>query len=45
MRMVIYLQIPAIFQTEGRIIYHLLNVHGVNDVWQTEMHTAEPFVP
>jgi hypothetical protein len=23
----------------------LLNVHGVNDVWQTEIHTAEPLVP
>ena len=21
---------------------HLLNIHGVNDVWQTEIHTAEP---
>jgi hypothetical protein len=23
----------------------LLNVHGVKDVRQTEIHTAEPFVP
>jgi hypothetical protein len=23
----------------------LLNVDGVNDVWQTEIHTAEPLVP
>jgi hypothetical protein len=23
----------------------LLNVHGAGGVWQTEMHTAEPFVP
>jgi hypothetical protein len=23
----------------------LLNVHGVNDVWQTEIHTAEQLVP
>jgi hypothetical protein len=23
----------------------LLNVHGAGDVRQTEMHTAEPFVP
>jgi hypothetical protein len=23
----------------------LFNVHGVNDVTQTEMHTAEPFIP
>jgi hypothetical protein len=25
--------------------YHLLNVHGVKDVRQTEMHTAEPLLP
>ena len=25
--------------------FHLLNVHGVNDVRQTELHTAEPLVP
>jgi hypothetical protein len=24
---------------------HLLNVHEVNDVRQTEIHTAEPLVP
>ena len=24
---------------------HLLNVHGINDVRQTEIHTAEPLVP
>jgi hypothetical protein len=23
----------------------LLNVHGAGGVWQTDMHTAEPFVP
>jgi hypothetical protein len=23
----------------------LLNIHGVNDVRQTELHTAEPVVP
>jgi hypothetical protein len=23
----------------------LLNVHGVNDDWQTEIHTVEPIVP
>jgi hypothetical protein len=23
----------------------LLNVHGFNDVWQTEIHTTEPLVP
>jgi hypothetical protein len=25
--------------------YQLLYVHGVNDVWHTELHTAEPLVP
>jgi hypothetical protein len=25
--------------------FQLLNVHGVNDVRQTEIHTAEPLVP
>jgi hypothetical protein len=25
--------------------YQLLNVHGMNNVGQTEMHTAEPLVP
>jgi hypothetical protein len=29
-----------------RVIWlQLLNVHGVNDVKQTEIHTAEPLVP
>jgi len=23
----------------------LLNIHGINDVWQTEIHTTEPLVP
>jgi hypothetical protein len=26
-------------------ICQLLNVHGINDVRQTEMHSAEPLVP
>ena len=25
--------------------FQLLNMHGVNDVRQTELHTAEPLVP
>jgi hypothetical protein len=29
----------------GRITCQLLNVHGAGGVRQTEMHTAEPFVP
>jgi hypothetical protein len=24
---------------------HLLNIHGINDVWQTKIHTAGPLVP
>jgi hypothetical protein len=25
--------------------YQLLNVHNVSDIWQIEVHTAEPLVP
>ena len=25
--------------------YQLLNVHGLNDIRQTEIHTAEPLLP
>jgi len=25
--------------------YQLLNIHGVNEVRETEIHTAEPLVP
>ena len=33
--------------TDGQVeeLFQLLNVHGDNDVRQTEMHTAEPVVP
>jgi hypothetical protein len=44
MRRVIWLHTPAVlWLREGTIspIY----VHGVNDVRQTEIHTAEPLVP
>jgi hypothetical protein len=35
-----------VFWIGGRIIFsQLLNVHGVNDVRQTEIHTAKPLVP
>jgi hypothetical protein len=34
---VIWLQTPTVFW--------LLNVHGINDVRQAEVHTAEPLVP
>jgi hypothetical protein len=38
----ICLQIPTIFWVGGRISCQLLKVHRVNDVRQTEIHTAEP---
>ena len=34
------------FKTRWRNYFsHLLNVHGAKDVWQEELHTAEPLVP
>jgi hypothetical protein len=44
MKMVICLQITTLFWIGGRICPPL-NVHGVNDVRQTEIHTAEELVP
>jgi hypothetical protein len=41
----IWLQIAAVFWLGGGNISQLLNVHGVSDVRQTELHTAEPLVP
>ena len=42
----ISLQTPTIFCLGGRTIsLNCLNVHRVNDIRQTEMHTAEPLVP
>jgi hypothetical protein len=35
----------SILNSWRNISCHLLNVHGVNDVRQTEIHTAEPLVP
>ena len=35
----------SIFATWRNHFSQLLNVHGVNDVKQTEIHTAEPLVP
>ena len=29
----------------GNHFSQLLNIHGVNDIRQTEIHTAEPLVP
>jgi len=39
----IWFQTPTVFWLDH--ISQLLNVHGVNDVRQTEIHTAEPRVP
>jgi len=40
------LQTPTVFWLGGGTIsLNCLNVHGVNDVRQTEMHTAETLVP
>ena len=42
----IWLHSPAVFWLGGGIIlYQILNVHGVNDVKQTGIHTAEPLAP
>jgi hypothetical protein len=35
----------SILITWSKFFILLLNVHGVNDVKQAEMHTAEPLVP
>jgi hypothetical protein len=40
------LQIPhSILNRWKNYFCQLLNVHGVNDIRQTEIHTAEPLVP
>jgi hypothetical protein len=41
--MVICLQIPTVFLNRWKNYFcQLLNVHGVSDVRQTEIHRAEP---
>jgi hypothetical protein len=45
MRMVICLQITSVFLIDQRITSSDMNVCGVNDVGQTEMHTAVALVP
>jgi len=45
MRMVICLQIPAVLNRWKKYFCQLSNIHGINDVRQTEMHAAEPLVP
>jgi hypothetical protein len=45
MRKMSYLQISTFFLARWRNCFsQLLNVHGINDVRQTEIHTAEPLV-
>jgi len=41
----IWLQIPTVFWLGGETISQPLNIHGVNDVRQREIHTAEPLLP
>jgi hypothetical protein len=36
---------PQILDTQTNHFSQVLNVHGVNDVRQAEIHTAEPLVP
>jgi len=46
MKRVIWLQTPNTIVARWRNYFSwLLNVNGVNDVRQTERHTAEPLVP
>jgi hypothetical protein len=46
MRRVIWLQTVTVFWlVGGKIFSQILNVRGVNDVRQTEIHTADPIVP
>jgi hypothetical protein len=45
MRRVIWLQTPTVFWLGGGTVSQLLNVHRVNGVRQTYIHTTEPLVP
>ena len=45
MRRFIWLQTPPEVLLGGGTISLSLNVHGVNDIRRTEIHTAEPLVP
>jgi hypothetical protein len=35
----------SILKRWKKYLFHLLNVHGVNDVRHTQIRAAEPFVP
>ena len=39
------MQTPTAFWLGGGTVSPRLNVHGINDVRQTETHTAEPLIP
>ncbi len=45
MRNVIWLQTPIVVARWRNYFSQLLNVHGVNDIKHTDIHTAEPLVP
>ena len=45
MRQVIWSQAPTEHWLGGDYFSQLLNVHGVNDIKHTDIHTAEPLVP
>jgi hypothetical protein len=45
MRSVVWLDSHSILVRWRNLFSQLLTVHGVNDVRQTEIHTAEPLVP
>jgi hypothetical protein len=45
MRRVIWLVSHSILARRKKHFSQLLNLHGVNDVRQTELHKAEPLVP
>jgi len=42
---VIWLQTVTVFWLGGGTISLLLNIHGVNDLRQAEIHTAQPLLP
>jgi hypothetical protein len=45
MRKVVWFRTSTVFWLGGGTISQLLNVHGVHDIRQTEIRTAEPLVP
>jgi len=45
MRRMVGLQISMVYWQGGGTISLIQNIHGVNDVRQTEIHTTEPLVP